>query len=479
MELLEQDLIATAFDLNLDEPGGLSAVAGLDLETLYAQPQRLSHWQLAHYAAVESWLLDYRPRADATGLEQVRGYLEAIHHLVELEDWPRAEQLFMTPIQFEEERQSVCDRLYSKGYFNELKEIGLKLLEHMSTNYQLLLHLKIGDCLRKFGDFKTADNHYNHILNNELIRSQKYADLYGDTLSGLGHCKNQGADYKQARKLFLRRLELATASENLDQITKAELDLACLMGDWGHFKESLSWIKRSYDHSLQLSNLRLKTEILGLLGSSYMRLGKTELAEKYLLEQLAIARQSKIIHQEWVAISNLGGNLVNSDNFQAGLRYLETALLISKSRNDLLGEYINRGNIASVYARSGQYKKAIILFQDLLQLSIKLGDIISQASDLNNLSYCYARLRHPDQKMVFSNLRQSIHIFRSINHRPMESFATAGLANAYWCYGHHIKGILTILMAFWIQPPWASADGRFMLKKTLETIFAFLYKSRT
>ncbi|NJN31287.1 MAG: tetratricopeptide repeat protein [Synechococcales cyanobacterium RM1_1_8] len=476
MELLEQDLIATTFDLNLDEPGGLSAVAGLDLETLYVQPQRLSHWQLAHYAAVESWLLDYHPKADSTGLEQMRGYLEAIQHLVELEDWQRAELLFMEPIPLGDGQLSICDRLYTQGYLNEVREAGLKLLGHVSLLNQLFLALKIGDCLRTFGDFKTAETYYNQIISNELSQAKEQADLYGDALGGLGDCKTLAADYRQAQQLLLRRLALARAMGDFTSLAKAELELAQLMGNWGKLKESLSWAKSSYEHSQNLSDVRLKARAVGCLGAVYADMGQAALAEKYLLNQLVIAQEFKLVHQEWAAISNLGMNASNSGQYQAGLSYLEDALLISKNRSDSLGKEHNLNGIAAIHARLGQYEKAMELFQSLLQLSIKSGNAGFEATYLTSLSYCHARSKHPDQTMVFSNIKKSINIFRSLGQKPREGFSTAGLANAYWFYGHPVKAILTILKALWIHPPWASADGRFMLRKSLETVFSFLTK---
>lgn len=473
---LTQEAVTPSFDFNWDEAGALAAIAPLDLESLYGQPQRLSHWQLAHYAAVESWLLDYCPKADATGIEEMRGYLEAIQHLVELEDWQRAEQLFMEPIPWGDKCSSICDRLYTQGYLNELKELGLKLLGHVSMNSQLAIALKIGDCLRTFGDFKAAEAYYNQILSHEVSQSQEQADLYGEALGGLGRCKSFAADYKQAEKLCLRRLALARSTGNLTSVAKAELELANLMGEWGKLKDALSWAKSSYKHSQNLSDVRLRAAIVGLLGATYTRVGRMALAEQYLQHQLLIAQEFKLVHQEWVAISNLGVNACNSGQYQAGLRQLEAALSISKGRGDSLGKELNLDGIAAIYARLGQYEKAIELFQSLLKLSINLGNVLSEAIYLNNLSFCYARLKHPDSKMVFSNIKKSIHIARSLGYKQIEGLSTAGLANAYWCYGYPIKAILTILKAMWIHPPWASANGRFMLKKSLETVFGFLFR---
>ena len=46
-----------------------------------------------HYTAVVNWLTKYQAPSDQPNLEQVRGYLEAFHHLCAVADWPRASQI--------------------------------------------------------------------------------------------------------------------------------------------------------------------------------------------------------------------------------------------------------------------------------------------------------------------------------------------------------------------------------------------------
>lgn len=130
-DLITIDLSAKKLELNLDSPGELSEAITLALATLHAQPQQLSHWQLAHYAAVESWLLDYHPSAAAAGLEQVRGYLEAFHHCCEVGAWDMAWQILQIPIK--PQQQPLHEQLSIWGHHQTLINCYSCLLNKLPT----------------------------------------------------------------------------------------------------------------------------------------------------------------------------------------------------------------------------------------------------------------------------------------------------------------------------------------------------------
>ncbi len=46
----------------------------------------VSHRERAHYQAVKNWSGKYKPKVNASNLEQVRGYLEAFHHFYEVKE---------------------------------------------------------------------------------------------------------------------------------------------------------------------------------------------------------------------------------------------------------------------------------------------------------------------------------------------------------------------------------------------------------
>ncbi|GAB4191229.1 MAG: hypothetical protein Fur006_34170 [Coleofasciculaceae cyanobacterium] len=55
-------------------------------------------WRKAHYTAAQMWYRTYEPEPDASNLEQVQGYLEAFHHLCEVEDWEQASKILVIPL---------------------------------------------------------------------------------------------------------------------------------------------------------------------------------------------------------------------------------------------------------------------------------------------------------------------------------------------------------------------------------------------
>jgi hypothetical protein len=65
-------------------------LANLNVDSSLAESTKIFLWELSNYSAVEWWLTEYKPKPDAPNLEKVRGYLEAFHHLCEVEDWEKA-----------------------------------------------------------------------------------------------------------------------------------------------------------------------------------------------------------------------------------------------------------------------------------------------------------------------------------------------------------------------------------------------------
>jgi hypothetical protein len=55
--------------------------------TTDSSTRKLSLHHLANLKAALYWLQDYKPEITAPNIEQVRGYLEAFHHLGEVSAW--------------------------------------------------------------------------------------------------------------------------------------------------------------------------------------------------------------------------------------------------------------------------------------------------------------------------------------------------------------------------------------------------------
>jgi hypothetical protein len=55
-------------------------------------------WKRTQYRAIVNWLANYKPPPDTSHIEEVKGFLEAFHHLCEIEAWEEARKILSTVI---------------------------------------------------------------------------------------------------------------------------------------------------------------------------------------------------------------------------------------------------------------------------------------------------------------------------------------------------------------------------------------------
>ena len=66
--------------------------------------------------------------------------------------------------------------------------------------------------------------------------------------------------------------------------------------------------------------------------------------------------------------------------------------------------------------------------------------------------------------------KQAIAIASETEHQETKGRSLACLANVYFHQERYFRALWLIIQSLLILPPWASAKGRFILKKTLEEI---------
>lgn len=107
-------------------------LAQLGISSEILSQAQISPLEKSHCRAVLNWLQNYQPASDASNLEKVRGYLEAFHHLLELEAWEAAKHVaFARPQEKPEIR--LAWQLGSWGYYQEQQELHLKLLDKVDA----------------------------------------------------------------------------------------------------------------------------------------------------------------------------------------------------------------------------------------------------------------------------------------------------------------------------------------------------------
>lgn len=116
----------------------LTPSGDLILEQLGINPHNLSadfptRKQRLQYRAVVQWLTDYKPKLDATNLEKVKGYLEAFHHLCQVEDWERASKIFFIRLNTPT-HEELHAQLNTWGYYREQIDLYRRIVGKLSPS---------------------------------------------------------------------------------------------------------------------------------------------------------------------------------------------------------------------------------------------------------------------------------------------------------------------------------------------------------
>ena len=186
-------------------PGEL-VLANLNIDWSIVESSEISHWKLAHYSAVESWLTDYKPKPDAPNLEKVRGYLETFHHLCEVEDWERASKILTIRLD-KLTNQDLLIQLRTWGYYQEQLTLYSRLLGKLDSHWDSACLNALGIIYCSIGEYQQAIDNYQQ----SLTVARVIGDLSGEgiALDGLGAVYFSQGDYARAIDYYHQSLVIA------------------------------------------------------------------------------------------------------------------------------------------------------------------------------------------------------------------------------------------------------------------------------
>jgi hypothetical protein len=146
-------------DVNITPPGEWM-LANLGIDLAAPEFRELSPCKRAQYRAVKNWLTRYKVKPDASNLEKVRGYLEAFHHLCEVEDWERASQILFTHLKTPT-NQALHNQLGHWGYYLEQIEIYSRILHKVATSTSSFLN-GLGNANQALGKYEIAIEYHQN-----------------------------------------------------------------------------------------------------------------------------------------------------------------------------------------------------------------------------------------------------------------------------------------------------------------------------
>ncbi|MBD1881361.1 tetratricopeptide repeat protein [Coleofasciculus sp. FACHB-T130] len=286
--------------------------------------------KLDDYIAVVNWLMKYKPKPDATNLEKVRGYLEAFHHLCEVENWRRASDILSIRL-----NTPTKDELHIQlgiwGYHQERIELYKRLLGKLNLRVNARLLGNLGNAFLSFGDYHQAIEYLKQYLT--IVRTRGDRSGEAETLGNLGIAYKSIGDYPHAIDYHQQHLAIARETGNLTGEATALNNIAVVHYYLGNFTQANNNYKQVLSKLEEIRDDEIIGKVIGNLGNTLIELKDYLQAEENLQTALKIFKKVVARCDEPITLYNLARLHQRLGDLGLANEYCDRALSIATELN--------------------------------------------------------------------------------------------------------------------------------------------------
>ncbi len=253
------------------------------------------HWERAHYKAAMNWLKKYKPKPDATNLEKVRGYLEAFHHLCEVEDWEKASEILLIHLDTPT-NEGLHAQLGTWGYYREQSEVYTRILGKLSPILNAVFLNGLGNLYQALAKYdKAIEFHQQH-----LAIWQEFQERQGEgiALGNLGSAYLFLSEYAKAIEFLEQSLAIARELQDRHQEGTALVNLAIFYHHQGDYARAIEFSQQGLAIAREFQDRRLEGAAIGNLGLAYRAQKDYAKAREYHDETLKIIKEIQYLWGE-------------------------------------------------------------------------------------------------------------------------------------------------------------------------------------
>ncbi|MEO0377647.1 MAG: tetratricopeptide repeat protein [Cyanobacteria bacterium P01_A01_bin.17] len=425
-------------------------------------PEDLSPWDYAHYLAIETWLNDYQPPPNASRLEQVQGFLEAIHHSCEAQLWTTAHQIARMRIPTHE--APLHAKLGQWGYYREQIELYQALCGRIHRQFDITCRQGLGQAYLQLSQYEAATAQFTAL--------QTLAEEVGDSLGvmqawgGLTDIAMTQYRYRQVIPLAQQWLAIGREGADLSQQAQALQRLGLAYVYLGRSQQGIKCLEEGRAIAQQTSDSMLLGSLLTALANAWGWQNQPAKALPYLTTQLELCRQQETGVAQIETLRLLGRSHFLLKETEAAVDYFEQALALAEKLQIL-------GQLAVIYNDLGvAYVYGCRAFEagiSLLERSANRLQGEMSALPTAHLAYCYAALQQPEQahhyiQTALGRIKPS----SAPELKATKGVVYACLAKTCWEQHQYPLAFWFISRSLVISPPWQNANGRLVLYNLLQ-----------
>lgn len=239
----------------------------------------------------------------------------------------------------------------------------------------------------------------------------------------------------------LPEAEVAGEMGRAEQIAagSAQIAIGSSYLDIGKVEVARDYFESAAEIGKKEGDKHLEGAALGNLGNTYYNLGEVRRAIGYFEQHLTIAREIGDRREEGAVLSNLGNAYSSLGEVRGAIGYFEQALAIHHAMGNRREEGTTLGNLGVAYARLGEVRRAIGYHERALAIHRTIGDRRGEGDDLGNLGIASTNLGEMSRAIGY--FEQHLTVVRAIGDRRGEGAALGNLGNAYYSLGD-VQGVI-------------------------------------
>ncbi|MEM8721921.1 MAG: tetratricopeptide repeat protein [Cyanobacteria bacterium P01_G01_bin.39] len=348
----------------------------------------------AHVQAIEYYQANLKEAQSWQVLEDVKEYLEIIHHRCESRQYAIASNVL-----------NICYEFLSlRGYYAVLVEV----YEPITQGWQ--------SCLQK-------EDRYDYAWAlNRLGIFYRY----------LGKVQQSIVYNDRSLKIFQDIGSVSGSAAALNNLGIAYFSL-------GEYLRAIDFHRRALAIRQQIGDRHDEAASLNNLGNTYCSLGEYSRAIDFHQQSLTIQQQIGDRYGEGISLNNLGNAYLSLEEYPRAIDYLQQSLAITQQIGDRNSKAVSLNNLGIAYHSLREYSRAIDFHQKSLAIQQKIGNREQEAKSIGSLGNVYYSLREYSRAIDFH--QKSLAIQQQIGDRYGEANSLGNLGNAYYSLGKYSRAI--------------------------------------
>ena len=312
-------------DVDITPPGEW-VLANLGIDLAAPEFRELPPCKRAQYKAVKNWLTKYKPKRDASNLEKVRGYLEAFHHLCEVEDWERASKIIEINLDIPNNTE-LHNPLITWGYYREVIDLYSRLLGKLGPASDAVCFLGLGKAYHYLGNYDQAISYYKESLSRMFKIG--YSLGVGKVRGSMGTTYLAIKEYELAISCYEECLVISRETNNQENIGVTLGNIGIIYFALEKYNTAIDYAEQHFTIAEKIGDLERIGIALTNWGNALFKLGHHLEAHKKFLREREIFKQNGDRRSEALIFYNLASFQVDLGNLPLAIDSCNLALSIA------------------------------------------------------------------------------------------------------------------------------------------------------